>query len=83
MAPKKVTSGEEPKRKIVISTIGIRKVLITKWESSTGLLDLAAQYGIAKSTISTMLKNKEVIKAANVAEGVKTLTSKRTPAVEV
>jgi hypothetical protein len=38
---------------------------------------------MAKSTISTTLKNKEAIKAANVAKGVKSLTSKRSPVVEV
>lgn len=79
MAPKKVTRGEKPKRKIVISTIEMKKELITKWESGTRLSDLAAQYGMAKSTI---LKNKKAIKAANVVKGVKTLTSKRSPAVE-
>jgi hypothetical protein len=38
------------------------------------LWDLAAQYGMAKSTISAILKNKETIKAANVTKGLKTLT---------
>jgi hypothetical protein len=37
---------------------------------------------MAKLIISTILKNKEAIKVANVAKGVKTLTSKRSPAVE-
>ena len=38
-------------------------------------------YGVAKSTISTILKNREAIKAADVAKGVKSLTNKRLPAV--
>ena len=37
---------------------------------------------MTKSTISTILKNREAIKAADVAKGVKSLTSKRLPAVE-
>jgi len=37
---------------------------------------------MAKSTISTMLKNREAIKAVDVAKGVKSLTSKRLSAVE-
>jgi hypothetical protein len=37
---------------------------------------------MAKSTISTILKNKEAIKVTNVVKGVKTLASKRSPAVE-
>jgi hypothetical protein len=74
MAPKKVTRGEKPKRKFVIYTIEMEKELITECESGTRLL--------AKSTISTGLKNKEAIKPANVAKAVKTLTSKRLPVVE-
>jgi hypothetical protein len=37
---------------------------------------------MAKSTISTILKNREALKAADVAKGVKSLTSKRLPAVQ-
>jgi hypothetical protein len=61
MAPKEVTRSEKPKRKV-----------ITKWESGTRLSDLAAQYGRAKLTISTILKYKEAIKATNVVERGKT-----------
>ena len=43
---------------------------------------MAVQYGMAKSTILTILKNREAIKAADVAKGIKSLTSKRMPAVE-
>jgi hypothetical protein len=32
MATKKVTRGEKPKRKIVISTIKMKKEHITKWD---------------------------------------------------
>jgi len=45
-------------------------------------LDLAVQYSMAKATISTILKNREAIKAADVTKGVKSLTSKRLPAVK-
>ncbi|XP_017772781.1 PREDICTED: uncharacterized protein LOC108559909 isoform X4 [Nicrophorus vespilloides] len=82
MAPKKRAAREKPKRKIVFSTIEMKKELIAKWESGVRLSDLALQYGMAKSTISTILKNKEAIKAADVAKGVKTLTSKRSQAME-
>ena len=37
---------------------------------------------MAKSTISTILKNREANKAADVAKGVKSLTSKRLQSVE-
>jgi hypothetical protein len=42
MAPKEVTRGEKPKRKI--STIEMEKELTAKWESGTRLSDPAAQY---------------------------------------
>jgi hypothetical protein len=41
MAPKKVTIGKNPKRKIAICTIEMKKELITKWESGTCLSDPA------------------------------------------
>jgi len=44
--------------------------------------DLAVLCCMAKSKISTILKNREAIKADDVAKGVKSLTSKRLPAVE-
>jgi hypothetical protein len=82
VAPKKVTNVEKPKRKIIMTTVELKKELITKWEKGTRVSDLAVQYGMAKSTISTILKNREAIKAADAAKGVKSLTSKRLPAVE-
>ena len=39
--------------------------------------DLAVQYNMAKSTISTFLINKEAIKAADVAKGVTIENSKQ------
>jgi len=82
MAPKKVPNGEKPKRKIIMTTVELKNKLITKWEKGNRVSDLAVQYVMAKSTLSTILKNREAIKAACVAKGVKSLTSKRLPAVE-
>ena len=82
MAPKKVTNVENSKRKIIMTMVEMKKKLITKWGMGTIVSDLAIQYGTVKSTISTILKNREAIKAADVAKGVKSFTSKRLPAVE-
>ena len=82
MVPKKVTNVEKPKWKIIMTMAELKKELITKWEKGTRVSDMAVEYGMAKSTISTILKNREAIKAADVAKGVKSLTSKRLPAVE-
>ncbi|XP_057702823.1 uncharacterized protein LOC130922221 [Corythoichthys intestinalis] len=73
---------DKPKRKNVMTTIALKKELIAKWEMGTRVSDLAVQYNMAKSTISTILKRKEAIKAADVAKGVKTLSSRRTDKVE-
>jgi len=62
--------------------VELKKELITKWEKGTCVSDLAVQYGMAKSTISTILKNRGAIKAADVVKWVKSLTTKRLPAVE-
>jgi len=62
--------------------VKLKKELIMKWEKGTCVSDPAAQCGMAKSTTSTILKNREAIKAADVAKGVKSLTSKKLPAVE-
>jgi len=82
MAPKKVTNVEKPKRKIIMTMVELKKELITKWEKGTHVSELAIQYGMTNSTILTILKNREAIKAAHVAKGVKSLTSKGLPAVE-
>jgi Mor family transcriptional regulator len=73
MALKKVTNVEKPKRKIIMTMVELKKELIIKWEKGTHVSDLAIQYGMAKSTISTILKNREAINAADVAKGVKSL----------
>ncbi|XP_077430599.1 uncharacterized protein LOC144057165 [Vanacampus margaritifer] len=79
---KKCIRENKPKRKNVMTTIALKKELIAKWECGTRVSDLAVQYNMAKSTISTILKRKEAIKAADVAKGVKTLSSRRTDKVE-
>jgi hypothetical protein len=45
MAPKKVTNVEKPKRKIIMTTVEVKKELITQWGKGTRVSDLAVQYG--------------------------------------
>jgi len=54
----------------------LKKELIIKWEKGTSVSDLAVQYGTAKLTIPTILKNREAIKAADVVKGVNFLLVK-------
>ena len=62
MAPKKVTNVEKPKRKIIMTAVEMKKELITKWENGTRVPDLAVQYGMAKSTISTYWRTGKPLK---------------------
>ena len=52
------------------TTIYLKKEIIAKFENGVRVSDLAAQINMEKSTISTFLKNKDTIKAADVAKGV-------------
>ncbi|KAF6357047.1 hypothetical protein mRhiFer1_009983 [Rhinolophus ferrumequinum] len=70
------------KRIINRTTIEVKKEIISKYESGVHVCDLETQFGIAKSTICTILKNKEAIKVVNVARGVKTLIRQRTQTIE-
>jgi len=60
-------------RKLINSDI--KKEIISKRESGKGVGDISAEYGIVKSTISTVLKDKEEIKSSQVAKGIYRLSS--------
>ena len=62
-------------RKLI--NLDIKKEIISRQESGKSVRDLSAEYGIAQSTISTILKNKEEIKSAQVAKGICRLSSSR------
>jgi len=55
--------------------LDIKKEIISKWESGKSVGNLSAKYGIAKSSISTVLKNKNEIKSAQAAKGISRLSS--------
>ena len=74
-------STGKKKRKVVRTTIELKKEIVTKIENGVRVYDLAAQYNMARSTISTFLKNEEVLKAADVANGVTIGHSKQRPQV--
>jgi cyanate lyase len=60
----------------------VKKQIIAKHENGVRVSDLTTQFGIAKSTICTILKNKETIKGANVAREVAVLTKQRSQTIE-
>lgn len=62
-------------RKLI--NLDVKKEIISKREGGTSLRDLSLEYGMAKSTICTILKNKDGIKRAQVAQGICRLSSSR------
>jgi len=62
--------------------IDIKKEITAKHENGVRVSDLATQFGMAKSTICTTLKNRETIKKADVARGVTVITKQRSQTVE-
>ena len=71
MGPMKSSSNSTgmEKRKIMRTAVELKKEIIAKFANGVRMSVLAAQYNMAKSTISTFLKNKEAVKAADVAKG--------------
>jgi IS30 family transposase len=75
VGPKK-DNDSKVKRKMTRITIQAKKEIIAKHECGVCVSDLAIQFGVAKSTICTILKIKETIKGASVARGVTLLLNK-------
>lgn len=82
MWPKNDNDSSKVKRKMTRITIEVKKEIIAKHENGFRVSDLATQFGMAKSTICTILKNKETIKGADVARGVTVLTKQRSQTIE-
>ena len=62
------------------ATIELKKEIIAKFMNDVLVSDVAVQY-MATSTISTFLKNKEAIKAGDVANGVTIVHIKQWPKI--
>ncbi|XP_019721512.1 tigger transposable element-derived protein 1-like [Hippocampus comes] len=71
----------QPKRPVRL-TVEQKKEIIAEHEAGLRVADLAAQFGLPKSTVCTILKNKASIKAADVAKGVTLLTKQRPQILE-
>jgi len=82
MGPKKDNDSSKVKRKNNNIMIDVKKEIIAKHENGIRVSDLATQFGMAKSTICTILKNREKIKKADVARGVTVITKQRSQTIE-
>ena len=74
------SNGKE-RRKVVRTAIEWKKEIIAKLENGVRVSDLIVQYNMANSMISTFLKNKEAMKASDVANGVTIVHSKQRPQI--
>jgi hypothetical protein len=77
MSSKKVNEKSQATKKMVRITMEVTKEIVEKYEGGMHIRDLAAEYRMPRTTVSTIVKNKDVIKSANVATGVKSITKQR------
>jgi hypothetical protein len=77
MSSKKVNEKSQATKKMVRITMEVTKEIVEKHEGGTHIQDLAAAYRMPRTTVSTIVKNKDVIKPANVAKGLKSITKQR------
>ena len=70
------------KRKTVTRTVEVKKRIIAKQKNGVYVSDLAAEHGMTKSTISTIIKNNKEIKLADVAKEVTVISNQRPPILE-
>ena len=61
----------KPKRQLIRTTIEKKKEIVAKYESSIGVTDNTLTLKMLRTKISTIVANKETIKEASVAKGVK------------
>ena len=74
MGPNKVSDSSKVKRKVMRTMIEFKKEIIAKYNRGVHMSNLATEYDMVKSTISTILKHKDAIKRADVAKRGKVLT---------
>jgi hypothetical protein len=77
MSSKKVNEKSQATKKMVRITLEVKKEIVEKYERVMRIRDLAAACRMPRTTVSTIVKNKDVIKPANVAKGVKLITKQR------
>ncbi|XP_051819444.1 activating transcription factor 7-interacting protein 2 isoform X2 [Antechinus flavipes] len=82
MSSKKVNDTTQKKRKLVRTTIEQKKEIIMKYEHGSCVSKLSAEYKMPRTTVSSIVKNKEAIKGASVARGVKAVTRQRSQTLE-
>jgi hypothetical protein len=62
--------------------IHVKKEIIAKHENGVRVSDLGTHLGMASSTICTILKNRETIKKAGFASGMRVITKQISRTIE-
>ncbi|CAG6006743.1 unnamed protein product [Menidia menidia] len=73
-------SGE--KRKKAMLSLELKQEIIKKHERGVRVSDLAKEYGRNMSTISTIIKQKEAIKAVRPSKGITIISKRRSPTLD-
>ena len=79
MSSKKVNEKSQVTKKMVRITIEVKKEIVENYEGGVCIRDLVDAYPMLRTTTSTIVNNKDIIKMANIAKGVKSLTKQRFP----
>jgi hypothetical protein len=83
MSSKKVNEKSQAMKKMVSITMEVKKKkIVEKYEGGMHIQDLAVAYCMLRMTVSMIVKNKDVIKSANVAKGVKSIMEQRSGTLE-
>ncbi|XP_053234890.1 tigger transposable element-derived protein 1-like isoform X3 [Podarcis raffonei] len=82
LVPEMERSCEEAKRTMDRTTTAVEKENISKRASGVPVCRPTTQFGMAESTIGSILKNKGAVGGADVARGVETLARQRTQTIE-
>ena len=77
MSPKKVTAKDSAKKKRMMS-LEMKREIIAKHERGVRVVELAREFERSTSTICTILKQKDSLKAITPAKGVTIISKLRT-----
>ena len=78
MGPKKVIPSGGDKKKRSVLSIETKQEIISKHERGIRIIDLAKEYGRNPSTIATLLKQKDALKATTPSKGLTVMSKRRT-----
>ena len=70
------------KRQLTRTKIKKKKEIIAKYESGVSMTDIIRTFKVWRTTVSMIVRNKEAIKAANAAKGIKSVSKQHSQTLE-